>query len=495
MATTDGQSWTPTEGLKRGLPCLGAISPPKFQVPGVHETLDVIVIGAGYAGLVAARDLTTQGKKTLLLEGRDRIGGRTWHGTLDGFNYEMGGTWIHWTMPHIYREVSLYGLNDDWIVSQQPGGKLDYATVVAGERRVDLTHDEEATIIVRIWGEFCNIDGNFAKDAMPYPFQGMRNRSAMTEIDQLSCRDRLNQIKHKFNDVEITVLESMLLQMGGGPIERMGLLDAIRWFALGGHTPLGLNAIALSTRLRSGQSTLHRKIFDHARCTGKLSYSFSTAVDRIEDRDGLVRVTSRNGQTWKARKVICTVPLNVLGDISFNPPLPTLKEQAIKEGSVQHCNKVHIDTEGADLLSYTAWASPGKGLVAALADNLTPAGDTHLVAFGPSPGSVGGIHLHEGVDQLKTAAEYIIPTDQKIKRLVYHDWDKDEFSKGTWCFLPPKFVSNYLDALNRPHGNVLFASADYSDGWRGWIDGAVQSGADSAKYAIEVLGSCNTLRL
>lgn len=85
------------------------------------------------------------GKRTLLIEARDRLGGRTWHSTLDGFNYEMGGTWIHWQMPHIYREVSFYGLHGDWIVSQQPGGKLNYHSVIAGNERTDMPHSEEVS--------------------------------------------------------------------------------------------------------------------------------------------------------------------------------------------------------------------------------------------------------------------------------------------------------------------------------------------------------------
>ena len=46
----------------------------------------------------------------LLLEGRDRVGGRTLTANIDGHPWELGGTWIHCTMPHVYNEVSRYGL-------------------------------------------------------------------------------------------------------------------------------------------------------------------------------------------------------------------------------------------------------------------------------------------------------------------------------------------------------------------------------------------------
>lgn len=79
----------------------------------------------------------------LLLEARDRIGGRTWHTNIGGFNYEMGGAWIHWNMPHIYREVSLYGLQDDWIMSQVEGGKDNYCSVHVNGKSRDMPHTEE----------------------------------------------------------------------------------------------------------------------------------------------------------------------------------------------------------------------------------------------------------------------------------------------------------------------------------------------------------------
>lgn len=119
--TTDGFTWTPSAGRRNGLPTIGVVQPPEYSIQPDDDVHDVIVIGAGYAGLIAARDLTTQGKTTLLLEARDRLGGRTWNATINGFHYEVGGTWIHWHMPHIYREVSYYGLHNDFYRHAEPG--------------------------------------------------------------------------------------------------------------------------------------------------------------------------------------------------------------------------------------------------------------------------------------------------------------------------------------------------------------------------------------
>ncbi|XXH00008.1 hypothetical protein Hte_006349 [Hypoxylon texense] len=490
MYTTDGATWTQSAGLRKGLPTIGVVEPAKLNADaGDDHIYDAIVIGAGYAGLTAARDLTTQGKKTLLLEGRDRLGGRTWHATINGFNYEMGGTWVHWHMPHIYREISLYGLQDDWIVTQIPGSKEDYTTLTSyGEQR-NISHAEEADIVGRVWRLFCNVDGDDLRHTWKYAFGTDQSPDLMAEWDRLSCQDRLDQIKRRLNVEEQAVLEAVVVQMGGSSMDKMGLLNALHWWILGSHTPTGLNDIALHTRLRSGQSKLHRCMFEHAVSTGNLSYSFQTPVARIEDADGIVTVVTRDGTSYRAKSVISTIPLNVLSSVEFSPPLPQDKQAAAAEGSVNKCNKLHVDLNGPDWLSWGSLGAPGKGLIALFGDGLTAADNSHLVGFGPDPSTERGIQLDD-IEAIKLAVKDLLPKEKAeeviFNRIVYHDWNADEFAKGTWCYLPPNFITKYLGALQRPHGNVYFASGDFSDGWRGWIDGAVQIGMQTAKQVIDL---------
>ena len=70
---------------------------------------DVVVIGAGFAGLVAARELGRAGLDVLVLEARGRVGGRTWTDRRLGHDLELGGTWVHWVQPHTWAEMTRYG--------------------------------------------------------------------------------------------------------------------------------------------------------------------------------------------------------------------------------------------------------------------------------------------------------------------------------------------------------------------------------------------------
>ena len=77
------------------------------------EIYDVVVVGAGFAGVTAARELATGGRSVLLVEARDRIGGRTWYkrSALGSWDLEMGGNFIDPSQQLVCREVSRYGID------------------------------------------------------------------------------------------------------------------------------------------------------------------------------------------------------------------------------------------------------------------------------------------------------------------------------------------------------------------------------------------------
>ncbi|KAK5216007.1 hypothetical protein LTR96_011008 [Exophiala xenobiotica] len=144
------------------------------------------------------------------------------------------------------------------------------------------------------------------------------------------------------------LLEATLLQMGGGPLENMGRLDALRWWSLGNWA-----------ECVGAQDLRPRRLF------GLPLLQLLTPVDKIEDGHNYTTVTTRSAASLKARKVVCTIPLNVL---EFSSKLPSLTQQAISNGWTQKCNKVHFEIAGSELASWTSFASPGKGLICALGE-------------------------------------------------------------------------------------------------------------------------------
>lgn len=137
--------------------------------------------------------------------------------------------------------------------------------------------------------------------------------------------------------------------------------------------------------------------------------------------------------------------------------------------------KIHYEVRGSELKSWSGMAWPGQGLLYAYGDGVTPAGNTHLTAFGAS---MPVFHAEDDIEKTKEAMMTIRDVD--IKRIVFHDWVKDPFARGAWCMFDKGFATKYLTELQESHGNVEFASADWADGWRGFIDGAIEQGSRSA---------------
>jgi|GEM_PF-2758195 NADPH-dependent 2,4-dienoyl-CoA reductase/sulfur reductase-like enzyme len=82
---------------------VGAIAAPNVLSQDNDQIeYDTIVIGGGFAGVSASRDLSWRGKKTLLLEAKSRLGGRAWTTRFSGHDVDIGGTWIGWSQPHVW---------------------------------------------------------------------------------------------------------------------------------------------------------------------------------------------------------------------------------------------------------------------------------------------------------------------------------------------------------------------------------------------------------
>jgi NADPH-dependent 2,4-dienoyl-CoA reductase/sulfur reductase-like enzyme len=145
MDSRDGYTWTATDGLKAGVSSLGVITPStNLSESESEEFYDVIVVGAGYCGLTAARNAAIEGLKVLLLEGRDRIGGRSWSSNIQGYPFEMGGTWVHWGQSNTWREIVRYQMMNEVEKSFDfSHGVNHYELNIGLEEGSTMSHDEE----------------------------------------------------------------------------------------------------------------------------------------------------------------------------------------------------------------------------------------------------------------------------------------------------------------------------------------------------------------
>jgi hypothetical protein len=328
--------------------------------------------------------------------------------------------------------------------------------------------------------KFINVDGALAREVMPFAHTPAYNPD-IAQFDKLSMADRIEQIKEDLTPSERAALEGFVLLCSGGTPGNTGFYDIVRWWALGFYTYQGILDTCVTFKLRCGQSGFARRFFDETMATKKLSYIFNCAISSVKDNGKTVQVTVQNGRQFTGSRLISTIPLNVLNTINFEPPLPKAKQQAAEIGQINQCSKVHAEVRDRSLRSWSSIA-PNNKLVYSFGDGTTPAGNTHLVAFGAD---VNPLHPEDDIEVTKKSFTELTPME--IQRIVFHNWCRDPYAKGAWCMFEPGFGTTYMDALRARHGNVLFANSDWASAWRGFIDGAIEEGARAAAVVQEEL--------
>ncbi|KAM3541827.1 hypothetical protein ARSEF1564_005258 [Beauveria bassiana] len=473
MTSKDGFSWTKADGLRPGIPCIGAIQP-SSNIKSTDTEFDVIVVGAGYAGLTAARDTSVAGLKVLLLEARDRIGGRSWSSNIDGYPYEMGGTWVYWGQATIWREIARYGMQEELESSYDFSRGINRFLLASAEGTQSFTHDEENALMQTCLSKFFNVDGKDGRDALPMPHSAHLTPSDR-RFDNMSVTDRLVEIQHNLTPNERLCVEGFVLLCSGATLATTSFFEMLHWWALSGHTYEGCINHLVRFKFRGGQSSFAVRFFEEALATGNLSYALSQPVVSVEDSAHKITVTTRSGQAFTAKYMISAMPLNVLSNVAFNPPLKEGKATAAKIGHVNQTIKVHAEILDQDLRSFTGISYPHNGLIYGFGDGETPAGNTHVVAFGGQHK-----HFHPEDDINRTISEFQGFTPMHVERVVFHNWSRDEFAKGAWFFPAPGLLASHFEELRARQGNIFFASSDWASGWRSFIDGAIEEGTRAA---------------
>ncbi|KAH8817331.1 hypothetical protein F5884DRAFT_666234 [Xylogone sp. PMI_703] len=473
MTSRDGYVWTESEGLKAGVPSIGVIQPAS-NLKSASVVYDVVIVGAGYAGLTAARDATISGLKVLLLEARDRIGGRSWSSNIGGYPFEMGGTWVHWGQPHIWREISRYQMKDQIEISYDFSRGINQYLLVNPDGTQKMTHDEEDALMESGLRKLVNVDGKYGRNILPFPHDEFHNPE-VRKYDTMTVAQRIAEIKDSLTPNERTAVESFVLLCGGGTLETTSFFEFLHWWALCGYTYEGCIEYLAKYKFRFGQSSFAIKFFQEALETGNLEYSFNTPIARVQNGQR-VEVTARDGRTFKASRMISAIPLNVLNDVVFDPPISAGKKAAASIGHINQCTKVHAEIRNRDLRSWTGISYPHNHLIYGFADGTTPSGNTHVVCFGAKHNH---FHPEDDIKVTQKAFQTFVPMD--IEKIIFHNWSRDEFAKGAWFFSPPELVTKYLEDLRARQGNVFFASSDWALGWRSFIDGAIEEGTRAAR--------------
>ena len=401
----------------------------------------------------------------LVLEGRERIGGRTWSAEWAATSIEFGGAWVHWHQPHTFAELTRAGLG------VQLGPEAERVSwYVDGQPRAG-TLAERNEIARRGWDAFVHgVD-----TALPLPHDPLHAMRRVARFDRLTIADRLAELRLSADERE--VLGAELESLAHAPLDEAGAVSVLRWHALSGSSLELTQQTGGRLTIVGGTGALLHSIAAAA----PFELRLGTAVASVARRTGRVEVTSREGEGYVARAAIVAVPLNALGAIDFTPELEEDKRRAIALGQASRGIKLMIHARGESVRQNSI--RPGHPFGYLDTEELFDDGTQLLIGFGPDA---------ERCDvssprALQRHLDEILPGYEALGSTA-HDWWADEFSRGTWAIHRPGWYEHHHAAMQRPEGNVLLAGSDLANGWAGFIDGAIESGLRTGRLAAQLTG-------
>jgi len=426
---------------------------------------EAIVVGGGFAGMTAARDLHDAGHSVLVLEARDRLGGRTWYKPFrgSGKTLEFGGTWVapRW-QPNIGAEIERYAA--ELIESPVPS---TFAWSLGGELTTGAN-----PIPVEEWLAFESAIRAIDNAAA-------RIRFGEAPLDQRGLEDLDVPFDSWLRGLELPpkTLDFLMAWAGfffGAPCSEVSGLHILSWVA-GFENSAVAWYVAVSQKLAEGTAGLINTLAEDSAADIRLG----APVAGIETTDEGAAVTTRDGERYAARVAVLATPINTWHRLSSGSALGAARVAMAQERMAGHATKIWALVRNLRGNFYgVGWDTKIKWLAT---EYNTPEGDL-LVGFGTSPEE---LDVNDG-DAIAAAVREFLP-EADVVAVDAHDWNADEFSQGTWMAYRPGQVMRHASAIGRPEGRLVVAGSDVASGWAGWIDGAIESGHRAARAAGEVL--------
>lgn len=442
----------------------------------------MIVVGAGLAGLSAARELTRAGSDVVVLEARDRVGGRVEGGVLGGHPVELGGTWLGAGHREMYSLVDELGLatfrtwNDEGRVLIESRGKrllvaghkgavprfnpIALADIAQGIARFDRL--ARGVDPARPWAH------PRAEDLDGQTFETWVRRTLRTPRGRAYFRVAAEAV-FAADATDFSLLHALFYAASNADLETLLAVDegAQQDRVVGGSVLVAQGlAAALDVRREAPVTTV------------------------AQDGNG-VKVTTRSGETHVADRVIVALPPTLAGRLYYEPALPAWRDQLTQRVPA-----------GSVVKTFATYPTPfwrEQGLNGQVASDRGPVKVTFDVS---PPGAEIGVLLGfvEGSEArrwqrlpaaqrkgtvLQCFGRYFGSRAATPTSYLEKDWSAEEFTRGCYgAHFAPGVWTGFGEALRNPVGRIHWAGTECAVEWNGYMEGAVRSGRATAREVL-----------
>lgn len=444
---------------------------------------DVVVVGAGLAGLTAATDLARAGHSVVVLEANDRVGGRTLNHSLGGRKVvEVGGQWVGKGQDRILARARSHGIST-------------FKTFTAGNQIFEYqgrqTHftglipplpGPDASDFTQVLGKIINLQSTVPL-AAPWKAPGAAALDAQT-FDSFKLANTQTAGARFLLDLAIEAV------FAAEPRD-LSLLHVLFYFNSGTGV-LFLTSTAggaQESRFVGGSQLVSLRMATHLGSRVVLR----APVRRItQDRRGVV-VQSDAG-SWRAKRVVVAIAPALAGRLDYEPALPASRDQLtqrVPQGSAIKYEAVY-PTPFWRAAGLSGYVNSDRSPIKLTYDNSPPSGRPGVLlgfALGSDARRLGGMSAGARRRAVLDAFVRLFgPAAGRPRELIEHNWSAEKFTRGCYAgFMPPGVWSDYGAALRKPVGRVHWAGTETAEVFTGYMDGAVRSGEHAAAEAAHGL--------
>lgn len=435
---------------------------------------DTIIIGAGLAGLHAARLLEEESAELLILESNNRVGGRIF--TMDDVPSTPDAGGMEIGQMYARARSTVEELN------------IELSPFPSSPKGMTINIGDHSTTMAK-WGAWEHNPLPEAIKKIP-PFALMRsatpNPNPLMELDSWLEKEAqqydlpLSEYLNNIPDNKL-IRDMIDISLQGDKLENISMLGELRKGRIGQFE----RSNGPSEMVVGGASRLPEAMAKSL----KSSIFFSKKVNRIQRSGNKSIVSCDDGSEYSADHVICTVPYAVLKNISIEPELPDLQRKAVNEIPYLPATVFYFTSSEPfweeDGLPPTMWTNSAIERVFALASTDKPV----AVFWGLINGNNAlAFDKLSGTDQenlIITEMERIRPACRgKLSLHKIHSWTASPHSRGAWAYWKPGQITDFSKIYHAPHQNIHFAG-EHTSTYAAGIEGAFESGE---RAAFEVLG-------